>query len=138
MFMPIAPSVRQRSLDLQRKAVNEVIHGYKTQRTSSDCGPSPAQHMYTTFSKTRGTLQKRSQEICPSVYSLLSPQDSSKQFQTRGHTDSLSISVDHKTKGTATSMRAEGSQQGDREMVLRVVGLWCTHVQKCLKTNLIF
>lgn len=81
--MPIAPSVSQRSLDLQSTVVNEAIHGYPMQRTSCDCGPRPAQPMYTALAKAQGTLQKGGdggggQEICLTVCSLLSPQGSSK------------------------------------------------------------
>lgn len=67
MFLPIAPSLSQRSLDLQSTVVNEAIHAYMMQRTSSDCGPRPAQHMYTALSKAQGTLQKGGQEICLTV-----------------------------------------------------------------------
>lgn len=70
MFMPIAPSVSQRSLDLQSTVVNEAIHGYPMQRTSCDCGPRPAQPMYTALAKAQGTLQKGGgggQEICLTV-----------------------------------------------------------------------
>lgn len=80
--MPIAPSVSQRSLDLQITVVNEAIHGYMMQRTSSDCEPRPAQHMYTALSKAQGTLQKGggggSGNMSYCVCSLLSPQGSSK------------------------------------------------------------
>lgn len=77
--MPIAPSVSQRSLDLQSTVVNEAIHGYMMQRTSSDCGPRPAQHMYTALAKAQGTLQKGgSGNMSYCVCSLLSPQGSSK------------------------------------------------------------
>jgi hypothetical protein len=54
--------------------VNEAIHSHTVQKTSSACGPSPAQHMHRTLSKSRRTSQKGGQELCLDVYSLLSPE----------------------------------------------------------------